>query len=342
MQLDQFVKYSEFLYSIPNLGEFDIHGYDISEDQTLPELLKHIYEWEYKYNVVAADNIPDNRKSNMLSKIEDRINPLISAVAEALKETYDRWLSLHAITDPDTWARAWVDDSLGEGDDFVLGSMWTAYTTYCYSDENQRLEDFMSAVVGNVEVVDYLNDFIIEEIDNAQSEIDQAQIEIGSEDINNENINELTERIDYLNSILNNVNEMCFYFADIFGGVPELVNFFCYNGISVEDICFYMYRDIIFPEWYRKWGYKNIDQIHDENIDILNELISIDSKSFKQKMAALSIALNGVHVTGSMLKHVNNNFPDFAGDLDAEALSALSNIDEDTIRTWENELRDGL
>ena len=43
MQLDQFIKYSEFLHSVPNLGEFDIHGYDISEDQTLPELLNYLY-----------------------------------------------------------------------------------------------------------------------------------------------------------------------------------------------------------------------------------------------------------------------------------------------------------
>lgn len=335
MQLDQFIKYSEFLYNVPNMHEFDIHGYDISEDRTLPELLKHIYEWEYKYNVVASYNIPDNRKSNMLSKIEDKINPLISAVAEALKETYDKWLSLHAITDPDTWARSWVNDSLGEGDDFILGSMWTTYNQYCYSDENQKLEDFMSAVAGSNEVTECLNNFISEEIDQAQSELD-------NEDPSSENINELTERIDYLNSILNNANEMCFYLISIFGNVQELVNFLRNSGISAEEICFYMYKDIIFPEWYRKWEYENIDQIHDENIEIVNELNAIDSKSFKQKMATLSIALNGIHVTGSMIDHVNNNFPNFAGDLSAESLSALSNIDEDTIRAWEDELKEGL
>ena len=59
-------------------------------------------------------------------------------------------------------------------------------------------------------------------------------------------------------------------------------------------------------------------------------------------MATISLALNGVHVNGDMLDHLRDSYSDFADSTNKESLDALSNVDDETLERWNNELLEGL
>lgn len=326
MSLDSFIKYADFIHMLPNIENMDIQ--DPSVD--LKEMLRVIYEWEYKYSRVLAFNIPEQRKDNMLSKIEEKINPFISTVAEVLKSTYSTWLSFHAITDPDTWAEMWTNELAEEGEDFQLGSMWTTYNQYGYSDENQKKYDLIAALANDENVKKALDQFIMNEMDSISNDID----DIGEDEAN--------ERTEELERMLDSVEDMAEYFFNFYESAADLVEYLSNSGVSIHEICFSMYRNVIFSKWYMHWESEGIDEIVDNNTTILNELNNINNQSFKQKLATLSIALNGVHVTGDMLSHIAENYPEFTDELTTNDLNDFSNTDEETIALWDEELRQGL
>lgn len=328
LDLNQFIRYSRFLHEIPDVTDFDYSGYDIDIDKTLPSMLEYIYEWEYKYGIIQTYSIPDNRKSNMLSKIEDKINPIIDIVAGALIETYSSWISNHDVSDPSSWAKNWGNNGNDLSDTEKLASMWFAYNDYCYVDENSRSNDIITAMVHTPSASYAVQQFILTEIDSIND--DREFINTADQDIN------------YLNSILNDINASVSYALNMFGNAHDVLSMLINFGMDVDDFIQSMYENIIMTKWHDHWEYEGLDETVENNKNILNELNSIGSQSFKQKFATLSLALNGLHVTGSMLDHVNDKFVEFSNEINTRQLDELSNISEKTLQYWEDELKEGL
>lgn len=336
IQLEHLVRYSKFLHDLPNMDQFD--AYSINDDEnSLLSLLSDVYEWEYKYNKVLGMDIPERRKDLMLEKIEDKVNPIILSIAGLLKETYQNWLEFHNFSSPEDQAQKFVDDASNEGSEFVLGSMWNEYNRYCYTTEQQKTQDAISAL-SQISDVSYIVDGYVDD--------ELACLEQDKESFSEE---EYENQVSYIESLRGDMPEAIGNYVSNYGGITEFIEMLVNNGVDAESIAYAMYRDVILPEWYNYWtnsdnnvNGRSIDDVYNDNVTLLNELNSIGSQSFKQKLATISLALNGVHVNGDMLDHLKDKYNEFAGTTDKESLDTLSNVDDETIERWNNELLEGL
>ena len=334
--IDNLIRYSKFLHELPNMDQFDAYYID-DDSNSLLSILSDLYEWEYKYNRVLGMSIPERRKETMLEKIEDKVNPIISAIAEVLKSTYQNWIEFHNCNSIEEQANAFVADASGEGDDFLLGTMWNDYTRYCFVDDNKKTQDAISALIQLPEI-----SYIVDGYVDSELSLLESNRKSYSED-------EYNNQVFYIESLKGDIEEAIGNYVINYDGITDFIDMLIDNGVNTESIAYVMYKDVILPEWHNYWtnpdnnaNGRSVEDVYNDNVTLLNELNNIDSQSFRQKMATISLALNGVHVNGDMLDHLRDSYSDFADSTNKESLDALSNVDDETLERWNNELLEGL
>ena len=276
--IDHLIRYSKFLHELPNMDQFD--AYSIEDDNnSLLSLLSNIYEWEYKYNKVLGMSIPERRKDMMLEKIEDKVNPIVSAIVGVLKSTYQDWIEFHNFSSIDDQASKFVTDASVNGTDFLLGTMWNDYTRYCYTNEFNKMQDAIYAISQLPEVAPIAFNCVDAEIYLLEKKDSLSEV-----DYNNQLI--------YLESLYNNVEEAIGNYAINYGGIASFIDLIIEEGVNAESIAYVMYHDVILPEFNKFWTDsnnsskdRNVEDTYNNNNAILNELNNIESQSFRQKMA---------------------------------------------------------
>jgi hypothetical protein len=107
------------------------------------------------------------------------------------------------------------------------------------------------------------------------------------------------------------------------------------NGI-MDEFLVECYSQLVFPLWYSYWNERGIDKARD-TIEKIYRLME-SSSDIGGKVSAVNLALNAVHMGGSMLDCVENSgLVDIRGDLVKE-LSDLT--DGKYIPEWDSSLRD--
>lgn len=113
------------------LSEADIGDFRAS-DSDLAKNLEQIYEIEYKYSMLKNrpfEGLP-KRLDNIIKYLEQKANRIIRVIAEQLEDVYYNWLTRHAITKPDVWAKARFEDTKDYDDDDPALAAVSEYSQY--------------------------------------------------------------------------------------------------------------------------------------------------------------------------------------------------------------------
>jgi len=76
------------------------------------ENLTLTYEYEYKFSkILSTPMINEKRKENILSAIEDKMNPILSKVVDDMISVYDSWIKSHHMFDDMKDIKEWLKES---------------------------------------------------------------------------------------------------------------------------------------------------------------------------------------------------------------------------------------
>lgn len=311
------VKYASFdsLNALTRIARFGI-----KESEDLSDNIYTIYEWEYKYHRIATSNIFSTRKQNILSAIQEDMQPIINNVINALASVYSQWLDEHAILDPHTWAVKRVGDIADSSLEDLIAVAKSEYSRYVNTSPDEFYVDLI--VYGAAYISNVVESLIAEDVANYEVEIEG----------NPELANDYQPSIDYLQSIdVNDGLAVKDYILETYGTVEYFLTNFVGTDATV-NMLIALYEGCIFEAWYAHWSDYDIDSVREQNEQIFQQLLSVDKSDFGSVMAAINIALNGVHVTGSMLNYIGN--VDY--NVDKEFLTSLSNMDTSA---WDEDLQ---
>jgi len=293
----------------------------------LMDKIEAIYELEYKYhtlknNVVKWTGLP-KRYDSVINKMENLIKDIASEIADDLIDVFEDWLSRHALTDADKWAKARMNN-LEEGFNdnyYLMESIEDEYDQYVGGDFNKDLVKVIDKHIDDFkDLKEYLIDFGRQEkesiMESKQEEDDYDEDEVEKE-------------LEYLDD----PEEVWQYLIDSFG-IEEVLSSFLPDYIK-EDFGFVIYKDLIFPAWFEKWSAEGIEETRDRVEETNNILHNISSGSV-DKIGDITVginrALNEAHQTGEMLEYISEKH-----DITKSALDTLSNRDTSD---WNKELTD--
>lgn len=310
---------------IQDLFKFaDTLGIHLSDE--LSENLLTIYEWEYKYHkIINSQSTNEKRKNFLLSRISQELNPVLLKVRKDLWDVYEKWLNSHALLSPHTWATHRAQDAEYDSEvdnKELFESLFRDYEQYVNSSREEFVREFIEF---NYELIHlYIKDYMNEELYNYEIQLEEAQSQK-----NEELIQELTQRINYLNDEIENPNayEIQEYISTYYGSLDQFIETIMYSDLQRMTVK--VWEDVVFQNWYEHWQEKDIDSVRANNEDIANKLQAAESITDQFKI--INIALNGVHVTGQMTDYINN----IDSSIDQSFLSELSNMD---VSQWDKDL----
>jgi len=309
------IKYNDFLLerSTSNIKSFDAKNLDIHDTKKLLEAYELLYELEYKYNTISSYPFFGNedRKNNILSLIENKSKDLIKKLSETLIYTYNDWLEYHNISEPYELARKRLEDF----DDY-FETIFSEYTRY--TDGN--FQKFIYEIENNQE--DYPE--TMDELSNHTNKDDMYDILEDSLESFNDNFGTNFENKYDAEKY---IEDYTIYISDIIYDKETFKNYVTSEAAYIE-----LYAEMIFPLWYAEWEYQGIDEIVSDNKEHLEKLKNISNNPLNTQFVIFSAALNGVHVTGDMIEHYDNDFNISKDDLDE-----LSNKD---VSDWNKELKE--
>jgi hypothetical protein len=65
-----------------------------------------------------------------------------------------------------------------------------------------------------------------------------------------------------------------------------------------------IYRNIIFPLWYQKWGAEGIDKVRENIEQIYKDLLN--AKTLQQNLIAINLVVNATHMSGRMINYLED------------------------------------
>lgn len=303
---------------------------DISANTQLSKNIRTMYEWEYKYNKIKqAEHMHQRRKENLLNLVREELTPILDIMTAHILDVYDDWLNHHAIMEPSKWAESRIEGLILEGnnayDAYIISLL--EYQKYNHSSDEYARREFIDANIS--ELSRLAKALLSESIQNIQSEIEEAMSEA-----NTERASDLHEEITYLKNMDVASTEGLSEFADIYmGSTAEFLEWalFKHPGTGIRMMKIF-YENKVFPAWFNFWSERGIEQTRNNIESIRNTLQS--ANSLESSFSALSLALNGMHQTGSMLDYIEKSIDP---DVTPEFLEQMSSSNTSK---WDVELRD--
>lgn len=317
--------YSEedFFLRIAKLG--------IRSSENLSENLETLYEWEYKYHqILYSQKTNPYRKEKLIEFIKQSLQPVVANIQEALMETYENWLSKHALLNPKDWAKARVDFDEFEdyGPDQTLHNVKWEYLNL--GGENFELNFFKTNLK-------YFKNYF-EEVKNDNINYLYEELEYAKTHEDEEEIKRLEEDIEYLEN-LNFDNEKEFdnfvdeyYYIDEYVSGEKADSIFT-NHSQLYEMTLDFLEKKIFPLWFAKWEPQGIVKTRETIEEIYSQLQGVNNLPFQKILGVVNIALNASHQTGLMMDYI-----EYMHDTTPEDLENLSNKSEEEINKWDRDL----
>lgn len=292
------------------------------DSDSLLDMLFSVYEWEYKYHKIKnSQNTNKVRKEKVLERIEREVTKLLFTVADKLLVVYNDWLSSHALTNPEEWAKVRYMSGLKSGMpvQHILTNALNEYRRYADASPEQAYYRFI-----------YTN---YAELSEKIQEIITLKKNAIQEDIN---IEDDPDELSYLQSQLNEINQI--YLSNpnqviSYLDYEELMEDVVLTSILEEDpeelIVNFLENDV-FEMWYLYWGAQGIDETRERVEQMANELNNIGGKPLSEKFTIINKALNTAHQSGSMMEYVQEEY-----DIGFDELNKLSNLDTNK---WDTDL----
>lgn len=324
--------------------------WDIESDMSFEGEVRKLYELEFKYQMIKNKPFKGtgNRRQNILARLEQEAWHSAALVADTLLNVMSRWLQSHAITNPEDWANARINDNMSEYDEdftqmlnMALGE-FESYQEYRPSYKKDCSE--IMRVLRNADIPEahqFLVLFRAEE-EESQRENFMHEIETGTY---YGDLGGMDPETYFEQNILPGIQNMTLGdYIDLWDGsdcesISEVLhNIYQYNYSFGNAIIKYIYQQAIFPKWYEKWAPQGIEQTREtveKNYELLKTWIS---KDINNALAVINIAINTVHQNGSILEYIDDYgggdlFSDYSG---KEFLSEMSNLNTSE---WEKELQ---
>jgi hypothetical protein len=312
-----------------------IASVDIEYSDDLSNNLTTMTEWEYKRHVVEQDsNMLPQRKENIIKTIDNEIKPVLDGITNSLLYVFKDWLGKHAILNPKKWAQNRYNYDEFEGDPkSVLESIKSEYIQYRFPNNFKATtsdSDFIEVFVENN--LEYFQTFL--------NDIKQDFLNSSIEDL------EYYKGLDREEDIINQQNTVNYYENLDLSNEQERLNFYRGVGsdiISIDyiianpdfkEMCMNFMEKAIFPLWYDKWSSEGIEETR-ENIEETYNLLRKSKKlSFNDRIIIIHEALTTTHQTGDMTDYIG----EYNEGVDNSFLNELSNIDQDTLNKWKQEI----
>lgn len=308
--------------------------YDIDLTEHLSEDIETMYRWEYKYHKIQQMNMFPRRKENILKNIEQSLEPVLDSIRETLIDVFGNWLAAHAITNPQQWAEVRVDKDfeVGEGEAGAFEAAFQEWSRYVRGfdqrpkvdyrgirrDDPKQQGEFAQLVVAKFPeyYTAYANEYNDLQIDDTRYEMEHTNDE--------DELQELQERLDELEKYDDMSGEdLSRWMSDMYGDT-ELFNL-------IQENCTYdqlvgIRRDIVFPVWYSEWGAQGIDAVRDDIENIYDKMEN--ARGMKEAIPIISMALNAVHMGGSMLDYIQESKD---SNVTEQFLDNMSNLDTEEL-----------
>lgn len=300
--------------------------YSLPEDDA--EMLSQVealYELEYKYsqlkNKASQWEGAPQRYDNTLKKMGEIILDISSDVADSLLEVFKDWLANHALLSADKWAtqRSKGVEDYGEPN-YQIEAAKGEYERYNKGNWGKGLAGVVSK---NLDEMSDLKNWLEEFGQDEKNHKITNQQEEDGDDYDEDAFEAELEYLDDPEEVWHVLME--FGESEAFNMLPDY---------TIEDLTYYIYRDLVFPHWLAHWKKEGIEDTRKRVENTAKDIQKVSSKSISDPGKAVSmvnIALNEAHQTGDMMDYVSEKH-----DISMSDLDSLSNRD---VKDWDKELK---
>ena len=308
----------------------------IEESNDFHHLVYQLYEMEYKLHMLRNkkfNGLP-RRHENLVDNVERSLLTIINKIKPILERVFFTWLENHALLDPTKWAeRRVINTSDAESSEDFLFTALAEYKDYLNDKRpwlkfnekitwTQLLQELLNTA-GNLDLLpslekikkyyeddqkEYMNDLLEDGLSSFKAEYDFND-DIETEEAAKQYINSF-EYDDY--TFLDLYSESLIEDLEMFG--------------SLQSLAQEIYQNFTFPEWYRYWLARGIDETRYKVEKAYKALQK--ASSIKENIVAINLAINTYHQNGSMMDYIE----DYGGtEQDEDTNSKLNILTEDLL-----------
>lgn len=300
-------------------GNIDSGEYGISYDGDILELLSDFYRLEYTYSTLKNNSFKgvERRRDAILERVEASFVEVTDEVKQVFVGVFEDWLKKHALTEPTRWAQERVNDLQNNEDSDMWDAAWREWSRYYprYSNQGRPLpgseraaqNHFSSMVMEDPEIrAMILNSYggeetiVAEEVDRMMSDWESSPEDVTNQLGLPEDANEETVRAQAEEVAKDTAIESFLEFFDINEVAARLDDYGSGKNAFFEKV----FEKFVFPAWYKYWQAQGIDETRATVEAAYQGLLS--AEGLGNTFAAVNIAINTSHQTGSMLDHVEN------------------------------------
>jgi hypothetical protein len=338
--------------------------WDVETDGTYISEVRRFYELEYKFALMRREDFQftgdPRRRQSIITQLERALWDSINKLKEPLVKTFAKWLEGHAINDPALWAKQLVGsykEPLEEGDtspEKVLVNLAATYYQYTQNDvlghsQETAMRKAVSVLWGMLK--EGFKDpqgcpsvaALLDSLASERGEMLATDVEQGEVDLDNfnqsfgQNFASTEEAAEYARSLPSS-----YFAADIDNdqlfdaGVEGFAETLSQNGLF-EGVLEDLYREFVFPHWYRYWQPQQIDQTR-ANVEAAYKAL-VEAKTLEENFKAVNMGVNAQHVNGGMFEYLEDyGGVKEVGENVGPQLSGLTHGDMNP--EWEQHLRD--
>ncbi|MFA5071181.1 MAG: hypothetical protein WC511_02310 [Candidatus Pacearchaeota archaeon] len=313
-----------------NSEQGNIHDgdYGIGYSGDFVMLVGDFYRLEYTYSMLKNKPFSgmERRKDVILERVQETFQEVSLEMKEIFEGVFSKWLRGHAIMNPQQWAQARIYDAYAADGSFenVVNGFFDEFVRYknngiyptAYNVQQMRRNwqnDFLQRLFEDPRAINAFKDVMGEDIDSLKEvdremlksdwksnpesfeEENSLQPELSEEEIDVEIERMLQEKFDTPNFWRDYAENMKY---------EELMSFFenTYDEDAKQSLLVSIGATVVFPLWFGYWRPRGIEQTRENVQNAYNGLIA--AESLGDIFAAVNVAINTSHQSGSMLQYV--------------------------------------
>ncbi len=270
--------------------------------------MREIYRLTYIYfsiqnRLSGTGGMGLKRFDNILSNLRSSIASVGESLRGKLLETFEGWLRTHALTDDDLWAEERANEAEEHDESEAIDAAINEYLGEAvkhssdYDKATQKaMNELFITISYRIKDIQYFKDLA----DDVVYLSDESDL------VETYGIPEGEDPQEYVLNLLRREDIDILEFIDIYS-MESLKEKIQDQPYVISEVVRIIYKYAVFPLWYAKWGPAGIDKTREtveKNFEILR---STNPRDIGNYLAAINIALNTMHQTGSMLEHVAVN-----------------------------------
>jgi hypothetical protein len=309
--------------------------WETDTDDTFTGNLEKIHELEYKLSAIEKlttfNGIPQ-RRDNIVKHLNAELEYAANEVLGPLISLFDVWLSGHALTDPQAWAKQRTAPPSGSGDweeyysetgggarDRIINLVDEYFKTKngykpwfsAYQQPNWT-SAFSKMINENSAAVNAMSS--VQEI-LALSSADRREMFIndGFEEINmsfNTEFQDQESAEAYINSLPD--NELAGELGDFIDDIDSFAVML--EGQGILDKFLTELNTLVFPHWFNHWQEQGIEETRQYVEETATQMKS--AKDVKEKLRYIHKALHTMHQSGKMIEHFETYANEVGLDID--------------------------